>query len=143
MEISVPTWWWLIAGALVAVELMTGTFYLLMLALGAAAGAIAAHLGWSLPMQVLSAAVIGAATTVVWHFKRARTADVGDRLSNRDLSLDIGEQVQVDQWNPDGSAQVHFRGSTWQARMDEAGLPSAGLHIIVALEGNRLMLRRR
>jgi len=37
------TIWWLIAGSLVGIELMTGTFYLLMLAIGASAGAIAAH----------------------------------------------------------------------------------------------------
>jgi len=36
------TLWWVIAGTLVALELATGTFYLLMLALGAAAGALAA-----------------------------------------------------------------------------------------------------
>ena len=31
------TVWWLVTGALVAAELMTGTFYLLMLAIGAVA----------------------------------------------------------------------------------------------------------
>ena len=39
------TIWWLCAGAAVAVELLTGTFYLLMLATGLAAAAVAAHLG--------------------------------------------------------------------------------------------------
>ena len=39
------TVWWLLAGAAVAVELMTGTFYLLMLAIGLAAAALAAHAG--------------------------------------------------------------------------------------------------
>ena len=34
MDLSSPTLWWLLAGALVAAELATGTFYLLMLALG-------------------------------------------------------------------------------------------------------------
>ena len=35
------TVWWLVTGVLVAAELMTGTFYLLMLATGAAAAALA------------------------------------------------------------------------------------------------------
>ena len=39
------TLWWLAAGAAVIVELLTGTFYLLMLTLGLAAGALAAHAG--------------------------------------------------------------------------------------------------
>ncbi len=53
MDLSASSVWWLIAGVLVAVELMTGSFYLLMLALGAAAGAVAAHLGIGTPPQVV------------------------------------------------------------------------------------------
>ena len=34
------TAWWLLVGLLVIAELLTGTFYLLMLALGAIAGAL-------------------------------------------------------------------------------------------------------
>jgi hypothetical protein len=45
MDLSASTLWWLATGALVVLELTSGTFYLLMLALGAAAGALAAHLG--------------------------------------------------------------------------------------------------
>ena len=41
------TIWWLLAGGLVVAELLTGTFYLLMLAVGVGAAAIAAHLGAS------------------------------------------------------------------------------------------------
>ena len=43
MDLQDSTLWWLLAGSLVAVELVTGTFYLLALAVGAVAGAIAAH----------------------------------------------------------------------------------------------------
>ncbi|TNF61541.1 MAG: NfeD family protein, partial [Burkholderiales bacterium] len=42
------TLWWLMTGAAVVLELLTGTFYLLMLAIGLAAGAVAAHLGLDL-----------------------------------------------------------------------------------------------
>ena len=45
MEYS--TIWWLVAGALVIAELLTGSFYLLMLALGAIVGALCAHAGRS------------------------------------------------------------------------------------------------
>ena len=43
------TIWWLIAGVLVAAELMTGTFYLLMIAIGMASAALAASLASRLP----------------------------------------------------------------------------------------------
>ena len=38
------TGWWIAVGLLVAAEMFTGTFYLLMLAIGMTAGAVAAHL---------------------------------------------------------------------------------------------------
>jgi membrane protein implicated in regulation of membrane protease activity len=50
MDISATTVWWVLAGIAVAVELATGTFYLLMLALGLAAGAVASHLGFGVPL---------------------------------------------------------------------------------------------
>src|SRR6478735_7202301 len=50
--------WWLLAGAAVAVELVTGTFYLLMLAIGLAAAALAAHSGAGLTTQLVAAAAI-------------------------------------------------------------------------------------
>ena len=62
------TTWWLLAGAAVAVELLTGTFYLLMLGLGMAAGALAAHAGL-LPVrgQLVAAAVVGFGAVAIWH----------------------------------------------------------------------------
>ena len=40
---SDSTVWWILAGLLVSAELLTGTFHLLMLAIGLAAGAVAAR----------------------------------------------------------------------------------------------------
>ena len=53
------TIWWLVTGVLVAAELMTGTFYLLMLTIGAVAAALTAHMGGSLTVQLVTAALIG------------------------------------------------------------------------------------
>ena len=46
------TWWWIVTGVLVALELTTGTFYLLMLAIGGVSGALAAHAGASLATEL-------------------------------------------------------------------------------------------
>ena len=53
------TLWWVLAGVAVAVELVTGTFYLLLLALGMAAGALAAHLGAGTALHLVCAAWVG------------------------------------------------------------------------------------
>jgi len=54
LSMNESTIWWLIAGSLVGIELMTGTFYLLMLAIGASAGAIAAHAQFSFSSQLIT-----------------------------------------------------------------------------------------
>ena len=61
---SDSTLWWLLAGFTVALELFTGTFYLLMLAVGLAAGALAAHAGLGLAGQLSVAAFVGSAAVV-------------------------------------------------------------------------------
>ncbi len=138
MDLSSSTLWWLLAGALVAAELATGTFYLLMVALGAAAGALAAHAGVGATGQVVAAAVCAAGATAAWHFKRARSPKSAPVESNRDVNLDIGQRLQVPEWQPDGSARVSYRGAMWAVRFAGGGQPAAGEHVIVALQGNEL-----
>jgi len=45
MDFEASTGWWVLAGLMVLAELLSGTFYLLMMAVGAAAAALAAHAG--------------------------------------------------------------------------------------------------
>ena len=134
------TLWWVAAGVLVAAELATGTFYLLMLALGAAAGALAAHAGASASAQVVVAALVGAAATALWHWKRRSAPAAPPVQANRDVNLDVGEQVHVSAWQDDGTARVQYRGAAWSARHAGHHPPRAGAHRIVAVEGNRLVL---
>jgi len=140
MELSTPTLWWIAAGIAVAVELATGTFYLLMMALGLVAGAIAAHLGVASAMQVVLAALVGGGATAVWHWRRAHQPKSAPSPLNRDVNLDIGERVHVPAWVADGTARVHYRGSAWTARLAPGARPSVGEHRIVAVEGNWLVL---
>lgn len=139
MDWNAATLWWLAAGALVVAELLSGTFYLLMLALGAAAGALAAHAGLGLNAQMLAAALVGGGAVALWH-RRRLSQPVAAAGSNPDVNLDIGQTLRVDAWASDGSAQVHYRGAAWQARFAGNGAPAAGLHRIQAVDGNRLLL---
>lgn len=93
---ALSTIWWLIAGGLVATELLTGTFYLLMLSLGAAAAALAAHVDMSLTWQMVGAAVGGLAVTA-WHMRQTRRHAKTEASKNTDIHLDVGESVQVNE----------------------------------------------
>lgn len=135
-----PTVWWLLAGGLVAIELLTGTFYLLMLAIGLAAGAIAAHLGASVPVQLLAAALVGGGAVVAWHLRRERHPKEPAAQANVNVNLDIGESVQIQQWNSDGTAQVQYRGANWTAIHRNGVNPTPGSHRVAELVGNRLLV---
>ena len=140
MDISLATFWWVLAGAAVAVELATGTFYLLMLALGFAAGAIAAHLGLPVAWQITVAAIVGGGATALWHWQRSRQPALQTAAQNRDVNLDITDRVHVASWAPDGTARVQHRGSVWEARLAPGAAARPGEHVISAVEGNWLVL---
>ena len=134
------TIWWLIAGGLVAVEMLTGTFYLLMLSLGMAAAALVAHLGWGAITQILVAAVVGGGAVVAWHMRQLRRNVEPPAQANANVNLDIGEVVQIEHWNPDGTADVHYRGARWTAVHRAGVMPSTGAHKVAELVGNRLLV---
>ncbi len=133
-----PSLWWLTVGALVAAELATGTFYLLMLALGAAAGAMAASSGLDTRSQITVAAGVGAAAVVLWYLARKLRPAAPPAGSNRDVNLDIGQRIQVPAWDAGGAARVSYRGAIWAVRYSGSGVPEPGEHVIVALDGNEL-----
>ena len=190
MDWSASTWWWIAAGVLVAGELATGTFYVLMLAIGCVFGALAGYAQISFFAQVAVAVVVGGAAVLVagelatgtfyvlmlaigcvfgalasytqvgfleqvviamlvvggavlaWHRKRMSEPARLPPQANRDINLDIGEQVPVDGWNADGTARVTYRGSSWNARYIGDGPAAPGLHVIVEMRHNELALRR-
>jgi membrane protein implicated in regulation of membrane protease activity len=140
MDMSSASWWWVAAGIAVAVELATGTFYLLMIGFGLAAAAVAAHLGAGGTAQIVTAALTAALTTGLWHFKRARHPRSAPAAENRDVNLDVGESVNVDAWNSDGTARVQYRGTQWTAKLQPGAAASPGVHRVAAVEGNWLVL---
>lgn len=135
--------WWLLAGAAVAVELMTGTFYLLMFAVGFSAAAIAAYLGFELTGQMVIAAAVGGATVAIWRWRRSKNPAILPVNANRDVHLDIGEPVHVARWNADGTASVKFRGAQWTAIAADPDEPqSSGNFRIKEMLGNRLVIEK-
>jgi membrane protein implicated in regulation of membrane protease activity len=136
-------WWWIAAIAVIAFELTTGTVYLLMLAVGLAAGGLAAWLGHGFAVQLLVAAALTAAGCLVVKRMRARMPTQAESQRNENVQIDLGNRVTVDAWQPDGTAQVQYRGAQWSATLDAGqGAGAPGVHSIVALQGNALVLKR-
>jgi membrane protein implicated in regulation of membrane protease activity len=130
------------AGITVAAELLIGSFYLLMLSLGMAAGAIAAQAGSPLTVQMVVAAGVGGAAVLLWRrVKQGRGAEL-EAQSNPNVNLDIGALVMVQAWASDGSAQVNYRGANWTALHRPGIAPESGEHRVVEVQGSRLVLEK-
>jgi membrane protein implicated in regulation of membrane protease activity len=134
------TIWWVLAGLIVTAELMTGTFYLLMISLGMVAGALAAYTGASLSGQCVVAALVGGGATFAWHVYKMKQPGAAKAQANRDVNQDVGAVVQVDAWNADGSASIKYRGAQWAVMAAPGVAHTAGSFRVKEVIGSRLVL---
>lgn len=135
------TLWWLTAGSLIAVELITGTFYLLMISLGLVAAALAAHAGLTVPWQWVTAAVVGGGSVLAWRFYRRSQPASTPARANHDVNMDVGEAVFVDHWRGDDTCSVKYRGAHWDATLQEGQAAQTGTYVIAEVIGSRLILK--
>ncbi|MCF0253942.1 MAG: NfeD family protein [Duodenibacillus sp.] len=136
---SATFWIWIIAGvALGALELFTGTFYLLVLAGACFAAGLADFAGLAAaPCGLVFAAVAVAGSLAVRLAGRARRGGEAEALQNPD----VGRPVEVASWRADGTAEVTYRGAVWTAELARGCPRRAGAHVIDAVEGSRLVVR--
>jgi len=137
---AIQYWWWLAAIALGIAELFTGSFYLLVLAAGAAGAGLAAALGFGTAVQFVCAALISAAGAALVRRLRPLRGDEMPAARNPDVNLDIGQVVQVERWDANRRARIAYRGAMWDVELlpGEAAVP--GSFQIREVEGSRLRL---
>ncbi|ODP30852.1 NfeD family protein [Pandoraea sp. ISTKB] len=131
--------WFGVAGLIVVLELASGTFYLLMVALGVAAGGVAALLRADWPLQWVTAAVV--AGVAVWVLRRSRFGKRRikvDASADPNTNLDIGQRLRVESWRPDGQARAMYRGAEWDIELMPGEAPDAGWFVIREVRGSRL-----
>ncbi len=133
------TLWWLLAGASVAVELLTGTFYLLMFGIGMVAGAVAALVGAPMSAQLAVASLVSIASVGGWHLLRRRSGADG---AGNNLDFDAGERVNVDAWSPDNTTIVRYRGTVWTAVPVDGAPHGTGPHVVRRVDGSRLVIEK-
>ena len=127
---------WAAAGlALAIAELLTGTFYLLVLGIAALAGAVVAFFGLGFWGQALVSSLL-AVGGVIWIRQRRKSME-----PKAMPSPDVGQPVTWESWlnQSDRLARVRYRGASWDARVvgECAGEPGEMLYIS-AVNGNTL-----
>ena len=131
---------WLIAGfVLIIVELVTGTFYLLVLGIAAFAGAGVGYAGGAFAWQATVAAVIAIAG-MVWVNKYRKTI-----TPKRMQGLDVGQPATFDSWVNKGAghARVKYRDALWDAQVaGEAALERGEILYVTAVDGSTLKVSK-
>ena len=129
-------YWHILGFALAALELATGTFYLLICGVAVLGGGLAAWMGFSLSAQLATTAMLGF-LGVLW-LRRSKLAAPAQGGEN--FNFDVGQAVQVLSWHEDGSARVRYRGTEWDAKPASADTPHQETLFIKAVEGSVLIL---
>ena len=131
---------WLIAGfVLVIAELVSGTFFLLVLGIAAFAGAAVAYAKLGIWVQALTAAAVAVAG-MGW-VQRYRRQTRGETMR----SPDHGQPAPFESWidRTSGRARVKHRGVSWEAVIEGevTGEPGEVLYVL-AVDGNTLKVSK-
>ena len=129
--------WWLVLGfAVIGLELLTGTFYLLVIGAAVLLGGVAAWLGLSFTVCVSLTTAVAVLGCIA--LRKSRFGKLGGGAPSGP-ALDQGQRVTVDEWRADGTARVNYRGSQWDADLQAGALRDAPL-FVREMRGNRLLL---
>lgn len=131
--------WWGMAVMLVIMEMFSGTFYLLAIALGLAMAGACAYLGFAWAVQVTVATLWCSASLGALHIWRKRNHPPNAQAN---FSYDLGQAVQIARWADDRHARVVYRGSEWEAELAPEAATNREKTVwrIKALAGSRLII---
>jgi len=136
--------WLVMAGVVVIMELFTGTFYLLMIAIGLGAGALAALAGAAPVAQLITAALVGSIATMSLRRSRFGNRNRVDATRDPNVNLDIGQTLQVNDWqgNAGGkyTARARHRGARWDVEYAGGDAPLPGTFRIMEIRGSQLIV---
>lgn len=126
---------WVLTGiALIIVEMLTGTFYLLVIGIAALAAAAVAWFGHSFWVQAVVLAAVSVIGVILIKRYRGAPAPASGQ------TLDIGQTVMLEAWisEADGLARVKYRNAQWEARVTGERMPDGKVFYIHSVDGNTL-----
>jgi len=133
-------WWMVLAFGLLILELLTGTFYLLVIAVALAAGGLANLAGAPFTLQLVVAALIGFGGSLLLRRSRlGRLTTEGDALQN----LDVGQVVRIESWSSGNTARAQYRGAEWDVLLAPGETAAPGDFVIQSVQGSRLVVARK
>lgn len=135
------TFWVVFGTALLIAEMLTGTFFLLFLSLGAFSASLAALFGLnSLPAQI---SICGAIS--ILGFLLLKKPLQKRFLKTARLQTDVGQPVKLDTSVASGQiTRLSYQGTTWDARnVGSQDLNSGDFAVIISTDGNILLIKKQ
>lgn len=135
--------WTVLAVVAVFLEMLTRTFTMMALAIGFAAAALLAWMGFGFVVELIAAVVVGFGC-VMW----LRKSDAGRALqeaeeSRHSVISDDGDEVHISQWNANDQVDVVFKGRTWAAKLAEGASPHSGEYRVREVREGKLILEEK
>ena len=136
------TVYWLIAAViLVVLEMFVGTFYLLVIAAALASVGLTEWLfatGMEFNLALLGVLCLGG----IFLARRYQKRRASDHVQVN-LPLDINQAVKIEQHLHDNVYQVHYRGTVWQAQLQDTqqDIGIGQTAYISSRQGNVLFIR--
>jgi len=131
---------WLIAGvALIVAELVSGTFYLLVLGIAALVGSGIGYAGGTHLWQSLAAAAVAVAGVVWVHQYKKQIGSSPMR------GIDVGQPAAFESWvsKTAGHARLKYRDALWDAHISgDASAEPGEIFYITAVDGNTLKVSK-
>ena len=132
-------WFGLAALALIG-EVSSGTFYLLLVALGLTAAGFTAWFSFGFEWQLLVCVVVALGGLVILRKTKVLKKREINAARNVDVHMDIGQTVMVDAWSEQRLASVQYRGAQWQAELAQGYPRQSGPHTIIEVRGTRFIV---
>lgn len=132
--------WFILAAALLILELFTGTIYLMVVSAALFGAGLVAWFAADTAAAISTAAVLSA-VGIWWARSWIRRHRKPQEIENLANDLDIGQTVQISRHLHSAYYEVVYRGTHWQAQALNA--PSAGdaqTGVITGKNGNILLI---
>ena len=113
-------WWFLLALGVLGLEMLTGTFYMLVFSIALSTAGLIALWHFDFTTQLVVAAIFGVAGTLL--LRAWKTAHHRQEIPDNQ-NLDIGQRVSVETWRENGSVRVVYRGTQWDAELESPDTP--------------------
>lgn len=131
---------WILAGMVLIIgEMLSAGFFLLFIALGCFASALAATLGYSIVVQGIVCAMVSVGGIFL-----LRKPIQKKLLQNIKLAADVGKEIHIDQeMPPHQQTRISYQGTSWLAtNLDPEKIKQGDRVVIVGIDGNILLIRK-